>query len=108
MAATLSYSKTVLAVPFGVYEWKLSGLTSGHQETLTYSDFQEQTPDWLEMCVVTPATDQCNISMDWVSTTASSSQVVVRLRAEQGASLEGAAVKIRAHFFATAQGGISA
>jgi hypothetical protein len=108
MAATVNSSRTVLAVPFGMYEWKLSSLTSDALETLTYGDFTEQTPDWVEFVVTTQADDHSSIAMDWVSTTAASSQIAVRFKVEPGGNLAGAVVKVRAQFFAMGQGGISA
>ncbi len=106
MAATVDGKRTVLAAPFGIYEWQLSALTSDALETLTFSDYTGQTPDRVDFFVTTQADDHSDISMDWVSTTASSSQVGVRFKAENGGDLTGAVVKVWAYFFAMGQGGI--
>jgi hypothetical protein len=106
MAATVNLKKSVLAVPFGLYEWTLSSLTSDALEALVYGDYTEQTPDWVDFCVTTQADDHSDISLDWVSTTASSSTINVRLKAENGGDLTGAVVKVRAWFYAMGQGGI--
>jgi hypothetical protein len=105
MAATVN-GKSTVTMPY-VYKWDLSSLTSDQLETLTYSDFTTLTPVFVTFCTTTQATDHSAISMDWTATTASSSQINVRFKAENGGSLSGAVVRVLAFFAESASGGIS-
>lgn len=100
-AATVDYSRSLTHLPQPIYEVRLSALTSGQLENVSFSSFMPKTlPERVTCEVSTPATsgDAVTVEHDKDNDSATNSTVGIRARVRSGGDIAGAKILVQLHY----------
>jgi hypothetical protein len=112
MPASVTSRQEVQSTPWSVVELKLTGLVADLQENLSFAGYGPSGAPIhaADFEVVTIPTDHSPVFMEHAAASDSltANTAAIRFYTVAGGSLDGAVVKLRLHFNASASGGIGA